>query len=119
MLLGGLGRTWHEWYFALVFPVAVAGGTVMTLAWGLLFKLMPDEHRGAIAGLATTTKGIGLIVGPVVAGATIDLLSPYLRATDGYQVLWPVLALPIIATIPLVGSLARVEPSGTRARPAG
>ena len=44
----------------------------MTLAWGLLFKLMPPHERGAIAGLATTTKGLGLIIGPLVAGAAID-----------------------------------------------
>ena len=73
---------------------------------------MPDEHRGAISGLATMTKGFGLIIGPIVAGGAIDLLAPYLRATDGYQVLWPILALPILLAIPLVGHLMRVEPSG-------
>ena len=40
----------------------------MTLAWGLLFKLMPRQHRGTISGLATTTKGIGLLIGPLIAG---------------------------------------------------
>ena len=55
---------------------------------------MPAKHRGAISGLATTTKGVGLIVGPLLAGGAIDLASPYLRSTDGYQVLWPACALP-------------------------
>ncbi len=109
LLLGGAGSTWHWWYVAVIAPVAVAGGTVMTLAWGLLFKLMPPEHRGAVAGLATTTKGIGLIAGPVVAGAAIDIASRWLPATDGYQVLWPLLGVPILAVIPLVASLIRVE----------
>ena len=81
----------------------------MTLAWGLLFKLMPPEHRGAISGLATTTKGVGLVVGPIAAGAAIDLLSPYLRSTDGYQVLWPILGIPILAVIPLVAHMMRNE----------
>ncbi|MDQ5821282.1 MAG: hypothetical protein M3540_07580, partial [Actinomycetota bacterium] len=112
MLAGGLASTWHDWYMALILPVAIAGGVVMTLAWGLLFKLMPDEHRGAISGLATMTKGVGLIIGPLVAGGSIDLLAPYLPSTDGYQVLWPILAVPILLAIPLVGSLIRVEPSG-------
>ena len=113
LLLGGLARTWHDWYLGLVFPVAIAGGAVMTLAWGLLFKLMPSEHRGAIAGLATTTKGIGLIIGPIAAGAAIDLLSPYLRSTDGYQVLWPILGIPIVAVIPLVRLMMQNELRGT------
>ena len=63
LLLGGYAQAWHDWYYAVVFPVAVAGGTVMALSWGLLFKLMPERDRGAISGLATTTKGLGLLVG--------------------------------------------------------
>jgi MFS family permease len=102
LLLAGLARTWHAWYLALIFAVAIAGGAVMTLAWGLVFKLMPPEHRGTISGLATTTKGVGLIIGPIAAGIAIDLLSSHLRSTDGYQVLWPILGIPILAVIPLV-----------------
>ena len=60
----------------------------MTLAWGLLFKLTPAEHRGAVSGLATTTKGIGLLLGAPLAGLAIDLTDPYFATTDGYQSLW-------------------------------
>jgi MFS family permease len=114
-MVAGLAETWHDWYYAALLPVAVAGGTVMTLSWGLLFKLMPPQHRGAIAGLAVTTKGIGLLVGPLVAGAAIDLLSPYLTATKGYQILWPICGAAILAAAPLVFSLISVEPGGKAA----
>jgi MFS family permease len=117
-IVAGLAQTWHDWYFAAIVPVAVAGGTVMTLAWGLLFKLMPAEHRGAISGLATTTKGVGLIAGPVLAGGLIDVLAPYLKTTDGYQVLWPVCGVPILAATPLIYRLIRAEPRGRAARAA-
>ncbi|MGZ4302670.1 MAG: MFS transporter [Gaiellaceae bacterium] len=110
-LVAGFASTWQTWYFALIIPVAVSGGLVMTLAWGLLFKLMPEEHRGAVSGLATTTKGLGLLLGAPIAGAAIDLARPYLPATDGYQILWPVCAIPILAVIPLVYKLMRVEQS--------
>jgi MFS family permease len=123
LLAGGLARTWHAWYLGLIFPVAVAGGAVMTLAWGLLFKLMPAADRGTISGLATTTKGIGLIIGPIAAGVVIDIVAPYLETTGGYQVLWPVLGIPILAVIPLVAQLVRVERaervSGTPVRSTG
>jgi MFS family permease len=109
LLVAGLAQQWHSWYYGLILPVAVAGGTVMTLSWALLFKLMPAQHRGAIAGLATTTKGLGLLVGPLVAGAMIDVMSPHLEETDGYEALWPVCALPVLAAIPLVASLIRAE----------
>ena len=115
LVAGGLGQEWHAWYLVLIFLVAIAGGTVMTLAWGLLFKLMPPDERGAISGLATTTKGVGLVTGPLVAGAVIDLLSSRLEATDGYQALWPVLGLPILLVIPLVARLVRAEAKADRA----
>jgi MFS family permease len=109
LLVAGLATSWQNWYLALIFPVAIAGGAVMTLAWGLLFILMPEGQRGAIAGLATWTKGFGLLAGPLIAGALIDVLSPYLPSTDGYQVLWPICAVPILAVIPLVALLMRAE----------
>jgi MFS family permease len=110
-LVAGTATKWHTWYFALIVPVAIAGGTVMTLAWGLLFKLMPSRHRGAISGLATTTKGLGLLLGAPLAGVAIDLARPYLHATHGYQVLWTVCAVPILAVTPLVYRLIKVEPA--------
>jgi MFS family permease len=112
LLVAGFAQEWHNWYYGLILPVAAAGGTVMTLSWGLLFKLMPPQHRGAIAGLATTTKGVGLLVGPLVAGVVIDVMKPYLSKTDGYQALWPVCAVPVLAAIPLVASLIRSEAAG-------
>lgn len=112
LLAAGVARHWHNEYFALIFPVSIAAGIVMTLAWGLLFKLMPPRHRGAISGLATMTKGVGLLVGPLVIGATTDGLRPYLRSTDGWQVLWPLCALPVVAAIPLVARLVRAEGRG-------
>jgi MFS family permease len=111
-VFAGTATTWHDWYFAFIVPVAVAGGTVMTLSWGLLFKLMPQQHRGAVSGLATTTKGFGLLLGAPIAGAAIDLARPWLDKTDGYQILWPVCGIGILAAIPLVYRLMAVEPTG-------
>src|ERR671936_238365 len=111
-LVAGTATKWHTWYFGLIVPVAIAGGTVMTLAWGLLFKLMPPRHPGAISGLATTTKGLGLLLGAPLAGAAIDLARPWLDKTNGYQILWPVCGIPILAAIPLVYRLMAAEPSG-------
>lgn len=108
-LVAGLATTWHAWYLAFIVPVAFAGGLVMTLAWGLLFKLTPAEHRGAVSGLATTTKGIGLLLGAPLAGLAIDLSDSYFDATNGYQALWFVCGLGILAAIPLVASLMTHE----------
>src|SRR5262249_62431971 len=47
-LVGGLARQWHDWYFGLIIPVAVAGGMVMTLAWGLPSKSVPTDQPGPL-----------------------------------------------------------------------
>jgi MFS family permease len=104
-VLAGLAQRWHDTYLAAIFVVAIGGGLVMTLAWGLLFTLMPKDDRGTVAGLATATKGAGLLLGPVLAGATIDIAAPYLETTEGFQVLWPICGLPILFAIPLVARL--------------
>src|SRR5436190_9107293 len=109
-IVAGLAQHWRSWYLGLIALVSIAGGTVMTLAWGLLYKIVPVQHRGAVSGLATTTKGIGLLLGAPLAGLAIDLSRPYLDATDGYQVLWPFCGLLILAAIPLLVHLMEVEP---------
>ena len=107
LLVAGFAQTWHWWYYALIAPVAMAGGS--DDARLLLFKVMPATDRGTITGLATTTKGIGLVIGPLAAGAAIDIFHGYFRSTDGYAVIWPVVAIPVLAVIPLVALLAEAE----------
>ena len=91
----------------------------MTLAWGLLFKLTPPANRGTISGLATTTKGFGLIIGPIAAGAAMDIFGRYFESTDGYQLLWPLLSVPILAGDPARAEalLRRAECSDRARRP--
>ena len=115
----GFATTWHWWYYGVIFPVAMAGGTVMTLAWGLLFKIIPAGDRGTISGLAVTARGLGLVIGPLSAGAAIDILRPYLSSTDGYAAVWPIMAIPILAAIPFVARLADAETKGRETRSAG
>jgi hypothetical protein len=86
----------------------------MTLSWGLLFKLMPPGERGAIAGLAIMTKGVGLLIGPLAVGAVIDIFHPLLRQTDGYAAMWPAVGIPVLVALPFVWRLARAEASVAR-----
>lgn len=123
--LGMLGATfathWHNWYYPLVLFVSIGGGAVMTLSWGLLFKLMPVSGRGSSAGLAVMTKGVGLLIGPLVVGGAIDIAGSFLESTKGYAAMWLMVALPVLLVIPVVGLLSREErarASGTASAPA-
>src|SRR5262245_44360837 len=100
---------WHNYYYLLIAPIAFAGGMTMTLAWGLLFKVMPAHDRGAVSGLGIMTKGIGLLLGPLGVGALIDIFEPLLESTDGYAAMCPAVGLPILLFTPFVAALARSE----------
>ena len=54
-----------------------------------------------------------MLFGPVLAGAAITLVAPYLPETHGYQIVWPICGLPILAAIPIVYSLIKVEKART------
>lgn len=109
LVFGVFPSRWHWAFLGVVFVVAVAAGAVMTLAWSLLYKLMPDRDRGSVTALGSTTKGLGLMIGPAAVGGAVDLAKGWLSATSGYAIMWPVLAVPILAALPLVLALARAE----------
>ena len=69
------------------------------------------ERRGFLATLliSPAVLFIGLLVGAPLAGLAIDLAKPYLGATDGYQILWPICGLGILGAIPLLVRLMAVE----------
>ena len=100
---------WHDWYYGVIAVVGLAGGTVMTLAWGLLYKLMPAHDEGATSALAIMTRGVGLLTGPPLVGVAIDAFRPVLESTDGYAVMWAVVGIPVLAGVPLLRTLARAE----------
>jgi Na+/melibiose symporter-like transporter len=108
---GVVPQAWHWSFLGLIFFVAIAAGTVMTLAWGLLFKLMPESDHASVSGLATVTKGLGLVLGPVLVGLVIDRSSSFFEATHGYQAMWPAVGIPVLLSIPaavwLIGAEAR------------
>jgi MFS family permease len=109
LFAAGFATQWNPWFFGVIALVALAGGTVMTLAWGLLLGLMPGRDEGAISGLAVTTRGIGLLLGPPAVGIAVDLCRPVLQATDGYAAVWFAVAVPVLVTLPLVARLAKAE----------
>jgi MFS family permease len=92
--------------------VALAGAIVMTLPQALAFTLAPPGSAGAAAGLLDFSRGVGVVLGPIVVGAAIELARGSLPATDGYAAMWPVVGIPVLATLPLLRALERrTEPA--------
>jgi MFS family permease len=107
LCLGTLPTSWHWLYLALIVVVAIAAGAVMTLAWGLLYEVMDEGDHASVSGLAEMTKGLGLVLGPVLVGLAIDGTKRWFPATHGYQAMWGAVAVPVLATLPVVWRLRR------------
>jgi MFS family permease len=91
---------------AVVPLIALGGGAIMSLSYALLMPLMPGDERGALTGFYSVSRGIGITLGPVLAGILISLgQSGIFSGTRGYQAMWIVCAGAILASIPALRRL--------------
>ena len=85
--------------------VAFGGGLTMTLPYAILIPLMPARGHGMLTGFYSLSRGLGVMLGPLLAGGAIDLLRPLFPATHGYAAMWIVSASSVLASIPVLGRL--------------
>jgi predicted MFS family arabinose efflux permease len=91
---------------AAVAPVfGFGGGVVMTLPYALLMPLMDDDDHGLTTGLYSVSRGVGTALGPLAAGIAVNALGGVFDGTQGYQAVWGVCAVAILASIPVLGRL--------------
>ncbi|HEX6457780.1 MAG TPA: MFS transporter [Thermoleophilaceae bacterium] len=91
------------WALAPILPVIAFGGSViMTLPYAMLIPLMPKGEHGALTGFYSLSRGIGVMLGPLLAGVAVSVLKGPLSHTHGYAAMWLVCSAAILASIPLV-----------------
>jgi MFS family permease len=96
--------------------VAFGGGMILTLPYAILIPLMPDEEHGLITGFYSFSRGLGILLGPLLAGVAITALRPVLSSTHGYAAMWLVCSLSILASIAFMSPLQRRESELRRRR---
>lgn len=95
----------------VVLLVALAAVALMTLPYALLMGLLPESAHGAGAALFGVSRGIGLLAGPLLAGLAILTLEPVFEGTNGYAALFLVVAVAVLATLPLLRKMGPAEGS--------
>ena len=91
---------------AAVPAIAVGGGAVMALAYAILMPLMPEDGRGALTGYYSVSRGVGIVLGPVLAGAVVSLTAGGMfEGTHGFQGVWIVPCAATLASLPLLRRL--------------
>jgi MFS family permease len=80
----------------------------MTLAYAVLMPLMPEDEHGVLTGFYSVSRGIGIVIGPILAGVLIELTRHGLfKGSQGFQAMWIVCAAGAFASIPFVFRLRR------------
>jgi MFS family permease len=79
--------------------IAVGGGVIMALPYAVLMPLMPDEEHGALTGYYSVSRGLGTWLGPLLAGVAITASAGVFQQTRGYQAVWGVCALAVLASL--------------------
>jgi MFS family permease len=98
-LLAPFATTNRAVLLAVIPIVAFGGGVIMTLPYALLMPMMPSDEHGALTGFYSVSRGIGVALGPALAGLAIQL--------DGqeYRAMWLVCSAAILASIPFTRRL--------------
>jgi len=85
--------------------VALAGSILLTLPQALAFSLAPRGTEGAAAGLQDFSRGLGVVLGPIAVGVAVDAFRHQLSATHGYAAMWPVIGIPVLLSLLLLGRI--------------
>lgn len=95
--------------------ISASAGIMMALPFAMLIPMMPRAGHGLMTGVYSMSRGVGIVLGPLLAGVAIEsqrALGAPLGTVD-YSALWLVAGLLLLASVPLLGG--RASP-GTVAR---
>ena len=90
--------------------IALGGGVLLSLPYALLVPLMPAGRHGALTGFYSVSRGLGLMLGPILGGVAVSLGEPVFPGTEGYAAVWFVCSFALLASVPFL--LAVREPDG-------
>ena len=93
---------------AVVAPfVAFGGGLTMTLPYALLQPLMPENEHGLLTAFYSFSRGLGVMLGPLLAGVAIGGLGGLFPSTHGYAAMWIVTSAAVLLSLPVLSRLRR------------
>lgn len=106
--------TTNEYWLVAILPVAFAAVTLMTLPYSVLMGLLPsEEYHGAGAALFGFSRGLGILIGPLLAGIAVESLKGVelftFAETTGYVAMFPVASALLLASTPF---LLKINPDG-------
>ncbi len=83
-------------------PLALGGGVLLSLPYALLQPLMEEGRHGQLSGFYSASRGVGVMLGPILAGAAVGLGSGLFSSTEGYAATWVVCGVATLASLPFL-----------------
>jgi Na+/melibiose symporter-like transporter len=84
--------------------ISASAGVMMALPYAMLIPMMPRAGHGLLTGMYSMSRGAGIVLGPLLAGAAIQaqraLGTPL--GTVPFSALWLVAGLLLVASVPFV-----------------
>jgi MFS family permease len=84
--------------------ISASAGVMMALPYAMLIPMMPRAGHGLLTGLYSMSRGTGIVLGPLLAGAAVQaqrtLDTPL--GTAEFSALWLVAGALLLASVPLV-----------------
>jgi MFS family permease len=99
--------TTNHYFIAGIVPVAFAAVVLMTLPYSVLMGLLPEEgHHGSGAAMFGFSRGVGVLVGPLLTGLAVELLKPVgllvFDETQGYAAMFGVASALLLVSVPVL-----------------
>jgi MFS-type transporter involved in bile tolerance (Atg22 family) len=68
---------------------------------------MPEDSHGILTGFYSLSRGLGVMLGPLLAGVAIQVLRGPFSSTHGFAAMWIVTSASILASVPVLSGLRR------------
>jgi MFS family permease len=78
--------------------------------------LMPRGSHGLLTGFYSLSRGLGVMLGPLLAGLAIDLWGGDFQQTHGYAAMWIIASGAVLLSIPLLPGLRSHKAAARRGR---
>jgi MFS family permease len=101
--------TSHGALIAAVPFIALGGGMTMTLSYAILIPLMPRDMHGLSTGFYSMSRGLGVMLGPLLGGIAIQELQGPFGSTHGYAAVWIVTSASLLLSIPALRAMKSIR----------
>ena len=97
-------------FIAAIIPVAFAAVILLTLPYSMLMGMLPArQEHGAGAGLYGFSRGIGVLLGPLLGGLVVEVCGSWdflvFARTEGYSAIFALTSVVLLLSLPVLGRM--------------